>query len=112
MSESIEYFVLEGTDHVVPTPLLWAGIPSIRLGYSEPRPTWPRTFLGMSIHNFSLQPVPLSQHPNSKEFLLTVQSKHTFFQFKAIPPYPITICTHKRSCGQKFSYVFVCNFVE
>ena len=41
----IEWFGLEGTfkGHVVPTPLLWAGTPSIRPGCSKPHPTWPWT---------------------------------------------------------------------
>uniref|UniRef100_A0A8C9MF83 Gap junction protein alpha 10 n=1 Tax=Serinus canaria TaxID=9135 RepID=A0A8C9MF83_SERCA len=45
--------------------------------------------VGWGIHNFSGQPVPAPHHPHSKEFLPT---KLTLFQFKAIPPCPITTC--------------------
>ena len=31
------------TDHLVPTPLPWAGTPSTRPGCSKPHPTWPWT---------------------------------------------------------------------
>jgi len=40
---------LEGTskkDHLVPTPLPWAGIPSTRTGCSKPCPTWSWTLPG------------------------------------------------------------------
>jgi len=30
-------------DHLVPTPLPWAGTPSTRPGCSKPRPSWPWT---------------------------------------------------------------------
>jgi len=33
-------------DHLVPTPLLWAGTPSTRPDCSEPHPTWPWALLG------------------------------------------------------------------
>jgi len=33
-------------DHLIPTPLPWAGTPSTRPGCSEPHPTWPWTLPG------------------------------------------------------------------
>jgi len=33
-------------DHLVPTPLPWAGTPSTRPGCSKPHPTWPWTLPG------------------------------------------------------------------
>jgi len=30
-------------DHLVPTPLSWAGTPCARPGCSKPHPTWPST---------------------------------------------------------------------
>ena len=33
-------------DHLSPTPLPWAGTPSIRPGCSKPHPTWPWTLPG------------------------------------------------------------------
>jgi len=34
------------TDHVVPTPLPWAGTPSARPGCSKLHPTWPSMLPG------------------------------------------------------------------
>jgi len=42
-------------DHLVPTPLPWAGTPSTRPGCSKPHPVWPWDRGG--IHSFSGQPV-------------------------------------------------------
>jgi len=36
----------ELTDHLVPTPLPWAGTPSTRPGCSKPCPAWPWTLPG------------------------------------------------------------------
>jgi len=33
-------------DHVVPTPLPWAGTPATRPGYSKSHPDWPWTLPG------------------------------------------------------------------
>jgi len=33
-------------DHLVPTPLTWAGTPSTRSGFSKPHPAWPWTLPG------------------------------------------------------------------
>ena len=34
-------------DHLVPTPLPWAGTLSAKSGCSKPHPTWPSTLPGM-----------------------------------------------------------------
>ena len=44
---------------------------------------------GWGSHSLSGQPVPVSHHPHSKEFLPYVQSKPTLFQFKAIASSPV-----------------------
>ena len=53
-------------DHVSPTPLLWARIPSSRPGCSEPYPIWPWTLPGVDIHSFSGQPVPVLHREGSE----------------------------------------------
>jgi len=53
------------TDHLVPTPLLWAGTPSTSPGCSEPcRPGLEHCQGGVS-HSFSGQPGPGPHHPQN-----------------------------------------------
>ena len=56
-------------DHLDPAALPQAGTPSTGPGCSKPHPTWPRTLEGGGIHSLSGQPVPVSHHPHSEEFL-------------------------------------------
>jgi len=53
-------------DHLVPTPLPWAGIPSTR-----PVQPGSEQFQGGGSHSFSGQPGPGPHHPQSKEFLMS-----------------------------------------
>lgn len=58
-------------DHLVPTPLPWAGTPSTRLGHSKPHPVWP-----MVLHSRYEQ----EHFAPSTECLIG----ELFFQWKAI----------------------------
>ena len=78
-------------------PLLQAGTPPARPGCSKPIQPGLECFPGGGIHNLSGQPVPVSHHPHSKEFLPNTQSKSALFQFKTISPRPVTTCPSKKS---------------
>jgi len=49
-------------DYLVPTPLLWAGTPSTRPGFSKPHPTWPWTLPGRNL-NTTLELLRFSHWP-------------------------------------------------
>jgi len=51
---------------------------------------------GGGSHSFSGQPVPVPHHPHGKEFHPNIESKSDVFQFKAIPPCPVTTCPCKK----------------
>ena len=51
----------------------------------------------MGIYNLAGQPVPVSHHSHSKEFIPNNLSKSTCFHFKAISPHPVTACPYKKS---------------
>ena len=56
-----------------------------------------KCFQGGSIHSIAGQPVPVSHHSHSNEFLPDILSKSTLFQFTAISPHPISTSASKRS---------------
>ena len=86
-----EWFRLEG--HLRSSSsnsLLQAGTPSSRPGCPKPHPAWPCMLPGrVTIHGLSGQHVPVSHHPQSKEFLLSIQSTSTLLQFKTTSPCPV-----------------------
>jgi len=48
-------------------------------------------------HSFSGQSVPLRFHPHGREFLSSISSKSTLFQFETIAPFPVTTGPCKKS---------------
>jgi len=55
-------------DHVVPSPLPWAGTPSTRPVCSKPHPPGLEDCQGEGSHNFSAPSVQVPHQPHSKEF--------------------------------------------
>ena len=63
------WVVKDLTEHLVPTPLPWAGhLPPHQVAQSPVRPGLEH-FQTWGSHSFSGQPVPVPHHPHSKEFL-------------------------------------------
>jgi len=81
-------------DHLIPTPLPWAGTSSTRPGCPKPHPAWPWTLPGRGQPQLSGQPVPVPQHPHDEEFLPYIWTKSPLFQFKAITPCPALLALH------------------
>ena len=76
-------------DHLVPTPLPWAGTPSTRPGAQSPIQPGLEHCQGGGSHSFSGQPVPVPQHPHREEFFLCIWSKCF-----SVKPFPLVLSLH------------------
>jgi len=55
-----------------------------------------KCFQGGSIHSIAGQPVPVSHHSHSNEFLPDILSKSALFQFRTISSHPVATCPSKK----------------
>ena len=78
-------------DDPVPTPAV------IRAAPHELRLPRAPSNLALSAFRGGALSSPLPHHHTNKEFLPNISPKSPLFQFKAIPPCPITICPRKKS---------------
>jgi len=62
-------------DHLIPTPLPWAGTLPPDQGAQSPIQPGLEHCQGGGSHSFSGKPVPVPHHPHSKEFLPYIQSE-------------------------------------
>ena len=90
----IEWFGLQGTLKIIWFQPPWHGQGHLPLDQvaQSPNQLGLECFQGGGSHSFSGQPGPGPHHPQSKEFLPSIQSKPTLFQLEAIPPCPIRPC--------------------
>jgi len=77
-------------DHLVPTPVRWAGCPSPDQTAQGHSASGPPCIPGWGTHS-SQDSSARASVPLSKKFLPKISPKSPFFQFKAIPPSPSTI---------------------
>lgn len=75
-------------NHLVPAPMPWAGIPSIKSIFSKPHPTWPWT--SRMWHPQLL--CPSVSHPHSKNFILISNLNLPSFILKPFQNIKLKMC--------------------
>jgi len=89
-------------DQLVPIPLLWAWLPTIRSDCPGPHPTWPWMPPGMGHHSFSGQLWQSLTALQVKNFFLT--SNLNFLSF-SLNPLPLVL-TGQHVTGQHSTYMW------